>query len=107
MSPHSLARRFRVTRLSGWARTCCYWNALARTHPRVVAPREVLLDEAIEDDEEIPAPHLLDLELRLAAFAPVPVRRHDRPAIAAHDRLERQLDGHVEMVRQERTKPVD
>ena len=41
----------------------------------VVAAREVLLDQRVEDDVHVPAPHLLDEELRLAGLAPVPVRR--------------------------------
>ena len=73
----------------------------------VVAAREIFLDEHVEHDEQIPASHLLNAELRLAGFTSVPVGRHDGPGISAHDRLERYLHRDVEMRRNQRATAFD
>src|SRR6476646_9095084 len=46
--------------------------------PEVVAATQMMLEEGIEDDEEIAAAHLLELELRLSSCAPPPLDRRDR-----------------------------
>ena len=73
----------------------------------VVAGAEVLLEPHVEDDEEVAASHLLDLQLRLAGPPVAPGDRDDGPAVAAHDRLQGQLDEDVEVRGDERLAAVD
>src|SRR5271166_2624287 len=68
---------------------------------------QALLEEAIEDDEKITRPHFLDLKLGHALFAVDPTIRHDRISVAAHDRLQWQLDGQIEVLREQRLDPGD
>ena len=66
----------------------------------IIAAAEILLQPDVQADEQIPAAHFLDLQLRDAGPAVAPGDRHHRPGVAAHDGLERQLDGEIEMRRQ-------
>src|SRR5215472_11920481 len=62
---------------------------------------EVLLEEAIENDEKIARSHFADLKLGHALLAVDPKIWHDRISVAAHDRLQRQLDGQIKMLREQ------
>gem|GEM_PF-6111620 len=73
----------------------------------VVAAAEVVLEEHVEHDEQVAAAHLLELELRLAGGAVAPGDRHDGVAVAADERLQRDLDREVEVVGQQRLDAVD
>src|ERR1700733_1459899 len=55
----------------------------------VIATTEVLLQPAIESDEQVAAAHLLDLEFRLAGATVTPSNRNHRPGIFPHDGLQR------------------
>src|SRR5579863_3216190 len=68
-----------------------------------VAPAEVFLQPHIETDEQVAAPHLLDLELRLACPAVAPRNGHRGPRIVPHDHLERDFDSEVEVRRKKRS----
>src|SRR5215471_5067497 len=63
----------------------------------VVAPAEILLQPTIERDEQIPAAHLLNFELRDAIAAVAPGDGDHGPRIAADDGFERKFDGEVKV----------
>ena len=73
----------------------------------VVAAAEVFFQPDVEADEQVAAAHFLDLELGLARAAVAPGDGHDGPGVPAHDGLERQLDGEVEVRRDERAAALD
>jgi hypothetical protein len=64
----------------------------------VVAAAEMVLEEHVQDDEQIAAAHLLQFQLRGAVLAVGPRDRHHVVGVAADDRLQRHLDGQVEVV---------
>jgi regulator of extracellular matrix RemA (YlzA/DUF370 family) len=68
----------------------------------IVAARQGPLKPAIKDDEQVTRTHLLDAQFGNARFAVLPRIRQNRIAIAAHDAFERQLNGQVEVMRQQR-----
>src|SRR4030095_4994410 len=73
----------------------------------VVTSAEVLFQPDVETDEQVATAHLRESQTALAG-TPVPPRdRDDGPREAAHDGLERQLDGQVEMGRDQGTAAVD
>src|SRR5688572_3156161 len=72
-----------------------------------IALRKILLDQAIQQDEEIPAPHLLDLQLGDTGLAVVPTIGDHRIAVASHNGFQRQLEGQVEMWRKQRLQALD
>src|SRR5579872_225091 len=71
-----------------------------------VAATEIFLEPDVEHDEHVAGAHFLDLQLGDAGLPVAPRNRNRRPRIAAHDGLERQFDGQVEMRREERAKSV-
>ena len=73
----------------------------------VVAAAEIFLQPEVGADEEIAAAHLLDLELGLAVFAVLPGDGDDRPRVAADDGLQGDLDGQVEMRREQGPAALD
>src|SRR4051812_11060236 len=75
--------------------------------PVVVAAAEVMLQEDVEDDEQITAAHLLQTQLGLAGGAVGPRDRDDGVGVAADHGLQWQLDGQVEVRRQQRPDVVD
>src|ERR1035441_7517261 len=72
-----------------------------------VPTAEVLLQPAIEGDEQIAAAHLPDLEFRFAGASVAPGDWHYRPGISAHDGLQRQFHREVEVRREERAAAFD
>src|SRR5215207_2875480 len=82
-------------------------RALEPPRVPVVTAREQLLEQAVQDDEHVARAHLADLELRDPFLAIVPAVRDDDVRVAADDRLERHLDGQVEVVREEGLDPRD
>ena len=75
--------------------------------PPVVALGEMFLQPDVQHDEQIAAPHLLQLQLR-HAFGPVePADRDGAERVAADDRLERQFHRQVEVIREDRPQAVD
>src|ERR1039458_5231199 len=80
--------------------------ALHRAALLVIPAAEVLLQPAIERDEQIAAAHLPDLEFRDAAAPVAPGDGHHGPGVAAHDDLERQFHGEVEVRREKRAAPT-
>ena len=72
-----------------------------------VSAAEVFFQPDVAADEEVAAAHFLDLQLGDAGAAIAPGDRHDRPGVAAHDGLERQLDREVEVRRNQGTATVD
>src|SRR5579862_5476986 len=73
----------------------------------VVPAREVLLQPAIERDEQITAAHLSDFELGHSRAPVPPGDRNDRPRIAANDGLQRDLNREIEVRRKKRAATVD
>src|SRR5581483_2164698 len=68
----------------------------------IVAARQGLLEPQVEDDEEIAAAHFLDAQLGYAGFPVCPGDRNHAIGVAAHNGLQRHLDGQVEVRRNER-----
>ena len=64
-----------------------------------IAPRKILLKPHVEADEQVAAAHFLDFELGHTMPAIAPRNRDHREAVAAHDRLQRQLDRDIEVRR--------
>ena len=75
--------------------------------PAVVAAAEVFLQPDVHADEEIAAPHFLDLQLGHAVLPVAPGDRDHGPGVAPDDGLERQLDRQVEMGRHEGAAALD
>src|SRR3954468_23503064 len=73
----------------------------------VVATAEVVLEEDVQDDEQVAAAHLGQAQLGLAVGPIGPRDRQDRVGMAANDGLERQLDGQVEVVGEQRLDVLD
>src|SRR5581483_10732304 len=73
----------------------------------VVPSAQVMLEKHVEDDEEVPASHLLEPQLRLAEASIRPRDREDAIRVASHDRLERELDRKVEVIREDRLNRLD
>src|SRR5215204_5038209 len=67
----------------------------------------MLLQEQVQDYEQVTAAHLLDLQFRGTGFAVGPADGYDSVAVAPDDRLERQLDGKVEVLGDERLGALD
>src|SRR5450759_5213174 len=61
----------------------------------VIPATEVLFEPDVQADEQVPAPHFLQLELRLAATAVPPSDRNYGPTVSPDDHLQRQLHGKV------------
>src|SRR5436309_1816771 len=68
----------------------------------VVPFRKQPLQPHVEDDEQVARTLLLQAEAAGATFAVAPCDRQHLVAVAPHDRLQRQLDGEVEVRRDER-----
>ena len=81
--------------------------ALLELRADVVAAAQVVLQEDVEDDEQVAAAHLLDRELALARGAVAPRDRDHGEAVAADDRLQRQLHREVEVVGEQRLDGLD
>ena len=77
-----------------------------RGTPEISLP-EALFEKTIEDDEEIARPHFLYLEFRYALFPVDPRVGHHSVAVTAHNRLQRQFDGQIEMLREQRLDTGD
>src|SRR5688500_4439142 len=73
----------------------------------IVPHRKPPLDKTVENDEQIARSHLVDLELRYAGRTVDPVVRQDRICISAHNRLERKLNGKIEMVAEDGLDTLD
>ena len=73
----------------------------------VVSAAEVFFQPQVGADEEIAAAHFFDLQLGLAVLAVLPRNGRNRPGIAAHDGLQWNFHGEIEMRRQQRMTPVD
>src|SRR3954470_14020088 len=73
----------------------------------IIPGAEIFLQPDVETDEEISAAHFLDFQFSRAAPPVPPGNRHRRPTVAAHDRLQRNLDREVEMGGDQRLAPVD
>src|SRR5262245_28576178 len=80
---------------------------LAGVDAPVVAAGEHLLQPHVQDDEQVAAAHLLELQTGDAVMALTPADWQGLVAVAADDRLEWNLDGEVEVRRQERTAALD
>src|SRR5262249_28292833 len=80
------------------------WFSLFRS---VVALAEILLQPTVQCDEQITASHFLNAQFGFAGAAVTPRDRYDGPGKAAHDDLQRQLHGKVEVRRKERAAAVD
>src|SRR5579872_5098233 len=72
-----------------------------------ISTAEILLQPHIAATEEVPAAHLLQLQLGDSASAIPPGNRHGGPGISPHDGFERQLDGEVEVRRDQRLATLD
>ncbi len=81
--------------------------AIPRLEALVVPPAQVPLEKDVQDDEGIATAHLVQRELRLALLAIAPGDRDDGIAVASHDRLQRDLDREVEVVREQRLNGLD
>ena len=71
-----------------------------------IAPAEVLLEPHVEDDEHVSAAHLTHPELRrpdVRLVHEIGITRYSN----RDDRLQRQLDGQVEVVREQRINRLD
>src|SRR4051812_19182179 len=73
----------------------------------VISTAEILLQPNVKADKQIAAAHFLDLQFRSAAAPVPPGNRNRRPTVAAHNRLQRNLDREVEMRGDQRLAPVD
>ncbi len=63
----------------------------------VITAAQVFLQPQIEANEEVPATHLLDLQLGHTRSAVAPGYGNRGPRISADDRFERKLDREIEM----------
>src|SRR5580700_6743678 len=63
----------------------------------VIAAGEILLKPEVEDDEQVAAAHLLDLQFGETSFAIGPAYRNHRVGVAADNRFQRHFHGKVEM----------
>ncbi len=63
---------------------------------------EASFQPAVENNEQVPSRHLIDLELGQALFAVIPVVGQDGVGIATGDSFERQLHSQIEAVGQQR-----
>src|SRR2546425_4561944 len=73
----------------------------------VIAAREMLLQPEIQNDEEIPAAHLLKLQLGNSGAAIGPGDWYDCERISADDRLQRHLHGEIEVWRDQRRQALN
>lgn len=80
--------------------------AQLRGCPQICVPQS-LFEEPIEHDEKIARSHFLDFELRHTLIAIDPGIRYDRIPVAAHDRLERELDCQIEVLGEQRLDTGD
>jgi hypothetical protein len=64
----------------------------------VIAARQPLFQQHVEDHEQIAAAHLLDAQLGMTLLASVPVCRDDGVRVPADDGLQRELDRQVEVL---------
>src|SRR5215213_1149899 len=75
--------------------------------PHIVPPAHIALQQHVEDDEGVAAAHLPQVELRLADAPSPPGDRHDPVAVSSHDRLQRDLNGQIEVVGEQGLDRVD
>src|SRR5687767_15625596 len=75
--------------------------------PPVVALCQQLLQQDVEHDEEVAAALLFEMQCGDAVAAAAPADGDYLVAVAAHDRLERQLDGEVKVGREQRLAPLE
>ena len=73
----------------------------------VIAARKNLLKPEIQDDEQVPAAHLLQLQLGETSLAVGPTHRDYVVGVAADNRFERHLDREIEMRRDQRLNSLN
>jgi len=73
----------------------------------VIATTEVPLQPNIQANKKVTTSHLFNLKLCFARSSVAPGDRNHRPRITSDDRLERNLDGQIEVWRDERLTAFD
>ena len=73
----------------------------------IVAPRQVVFEEGVEQAEQVTAAHLLETELGFPERPVGPRDRHDRVAVPTDDGLQRHLHGEIKMGGDERLHALD
>ena len=75
--------------------------------PVIIAPSKMFFQPQIQDNKQIPTPHLLNFQLGDAGLSIRPANRHHREGIAAYNGLQRHLHGEIKMGGDERLHPLD
>ena len=73
----------------------------------VIPTAEILFQPHVENDEQIPAAHLLEHQFCFARPPIAPGDGNHRPGVTAHDRLQRNFNREVEMRGDQRPAAVD
>src|SRR5438128_2095051 len=80
---------------------------LSAVLPVIITTSEMFLQPHVQDNKQIPTPHLLDFQLGDAGLSVRPADRPYREGIAADNGLQRHLHGEIKMGGNERLYPLD
>ena len=80
---------------------------LGAVSPVIIATSQMFFQPHVQDNKQIPTPHLLNFQLGDAGLSVGPANRHHREGIAAYNGLQRHLHGEIKMGGDERLHTLD